>query len=136
MHTPSSLVRGETASADFAVEQGAAGGERVTGRPAISVAGRRDFASVLRRRAGLLAVCALAAVLGGARLGDEGYVSLHGDMPKFLMNGVFLLDMARDLPFSSENGRGGDPHDFHQARVGRKLGVESEGSRCQMVSTV
>ena len=100
MHTPSSLVAGETASPDFAVEQAAAGGERVTGRPAISVVRRRDFAAVLRRRAGLLAVCALAAVLGGARLGDEGYVSLHGDMPKFLMNGVFLLDMARDLPFS------------------------------------
>lgn len=52
-------------------------------------------------RAGLIAVCALAAVLGAAGFGNEGYVSLQGDMPRFLMNGVFLLDTIRDFPFSS-----------------------------------
>jgi hypothetical protein len=39
--------------------------------------------------------------LGGSGLTDEGYVSLHGDMGKYLMNGVFILDLAKDRPFGS-----------------------------------
>ncbi|MGE0816984.1 MAG: glycosyltransferase family 39 protein [Vicinamibacterales bacterium] len=58
----------------------------------------------LRRRVPLpLLGCLLVAVwLGGVRLGDEHYVSLQGDMPRHLMNGVFFLDLLRDLPWPSE----------------------------------
>jgi Dolichyl-phosphate-mannose-protein mannosyltransferase len=46
----------------------------------------------------MLAAAAVALALAGVRLGDEHYVSLQGDMPRHLMNGVFFLDAARDLP--------------------------------------
>jgi Dolichyl-phosphate-mannose-protein mannosyltransferase len=47
----------------------------------------------------LLAVCLLAGLALSARgFGDERYVSLQGDMPRHLMNGVFFLDLVRDLP--------------------------------------
>lgn len=46
-----------------------------------------------------LGVCVAAGlVLASVGLGDEHYVSLQGDMPRHLMNGVFFLDLARDLP--------------------------------------
>ena len=44
---------------------------------------------------GLLAAALLAAVLIGSRgIRDEGAVSLGGDMPRYLMNGVFLYDFV------------------------------------------
>ena len=58
-------------------------------------------AAVLARRIGLVAVCLLAAILGGRHLTDESYVSLQGDMPRYLMNGVYFLDVLRDHPFGS-----------------------------------
>jgi hypothetical protein len=57
-----------------------------------------DPARARRRRALLAACLVVAALLGGVRLGDERYVSLQGDMPRHLMNGVFFYDLARDLP--------------------------------------
>ncbi len=60
-----------------------------------------DAASAAPRRLGgpLLAVCLAVGLLLTVRgLGDESYVSLQGDMPRHLMNGVFFLDLARDLP--------------------------------------
>lgn len=51
----------------------------------------------------LLAVCLLAGLaLSGRGLGDERYVSMQGDMPRHLMNGVFFLDLVRDLPAPSD----------------------------------
>jgi hypothetical protein len=51
----------------------------------------------------LLAACLLVGLLlGGVRFGDERYVSLQGDMPRHLMNGVFFLDLARDLPWPTD----------------------------------
>ena len=32
---------------------------------------------------------------------SEGTISLNGDMPRYLMNGVYVLDLVRDRPFSS-----------------------------------
>ncbi|HUU34906.1 MAG TPA: glycosyltransferase family 39 protein, partial [Vicinamibacterales bacterium] len=60
-------------------------------------------APVARGRARLLlcACAALALLLGGVRFGDESYVSLQGDMPRHLMNGVFFRDALYDLPFGS-----------------------------------
>ena len=34
-------------------------------------------------------------------IGDESYVSQNGDMPRYLMNGVFLKDALRDLPLQN-----------------------------------
>ena len=46
--------------------------------------------------------CALAAAAAASiGLGDERYVSTHGDMARYLMNGTFLFDLLRDRPFDS-----------------------------------
>jgi hypothetical protein len=55
----------------------------------------------LQFRAGLLGVCLLALLMGAVGITDEGYVSLHGDPARHLMNGVYFLDLARDRPFAS-----------------------------------
>ena len=47
-------------------------------------------------RAGLLAVCLLALFASAVGITDEGHVSLQGDMPRYVMNGVFVLDAVRD----------------------------------------
>jgi hypothetical protein len=45
--------------------------------------------------------CLAACLLGSPGLLDEASVTLHGDMPKYLMNGVYMLDLLRDRPFGS-----------------------------------
>lgn len=55
----------------------------------------------LQFRAGLLGVCLLAVALGAPGITNEGDVSLHGDMGKYLMNGVFIHDLLEDRPFAS-----------------------------------
>jgi len=57
--------------------------------------------AALRSRAGLLAACLLALAMGSVGITNEGDVSLHGDMPKHLMNGAYVLDLVRDHPFTS-----------------------------------
>jgi hypothetical protein len=52
-------------------------------------------------RAGLLFVCLLALAVGGVGIGSEGRVSLYGDTPRYLMNGVYVHDVLRDRPFGS-----------------------------------
>lgn len=54
-----------------------------------------------RARLLLFACVALALLLGSVGFGDESYVSLQGDMPRHLMNGVFFRDALYDLPFGS-----------------------------------
>lgn len=49
----------------------------------------------------LAGICALAVVLAARDLGDEAMVSMDGDMPRYLMNGVFLRDVLADLPFGA-----------------------------------
>lgn len=52
-----------------------------------------------RWRPAALAACVITGlVLASVGLGDEHYVSLQGDMPRHLMNGVFFLDLVRDWP--------------------------------------
>jgi len=60
-------------------------------------------APVLRARLGLAAVCLVAVILGSPGLTSESSVTLHGDMPKYLMNGVYMLDVLHDRPFDSVN---------------------------------
>jgi hypothetical protein len=57
----------------------------------------------LQFRAGLLGVCLLTVFLGAPGITNEGYVSLHGDMGKYLMNGLFIHDLIKDRPFGSLN---------------------------------
>jgi hypothetical protein len=71
---------------------------------AIEAAFTRDVADsrhLLGVRTGLVGVLLLAWVLGVIGITNEGYVSLHGDMGKHLMNGAYALDVATDRPFSS-----------------------------------
>lgn len=49
-------------------------------------------------RAVLAACVAAGLALASVGLGDEHYVSLQGDVPRHLMNGVFFFDLARDAP--------------------------------------
>jgi Dolichyl-phosphate-mannose-protein mannosyltransferase len=51
--------------------------------------------------AGVLAASALAISIGAVGITDEAYVSLQGDMPRYLMNGVYFHDLAVDRPFGS-----------------------------------
>jgi len=46
-------------------------------------------------------VCLGGALLVSGAFMNESQVSLQGDMPRYLMNGVFLLDLVRDRPFGS-----------------------------------
>lgn len=57
--------------------------------------------STTRSRIGLVIACLAACLLGSPGLLDEASVTLHGDMPKYLMNGVYMLDVLRDRPFGS-----------------------------------
>lgn len=43
----------------------------------------------------------VAAAAASVELGNEGYVSTFGDMPRYLMNGAFIFDLVRDRPFDS-----------------------------------
>lgn len=49
----------------------------------------------------MLGCVVLALALSSRGFGDETYVSLQGDMPRHLMNGVFFMDAVRDWPFGS-----------------------------------
>ncbi len=60
---------------------------------------RADGSTRLRRVLPLAALCLLAGWLGARGITSEAAVSLHGDMPKYLMNGVYMLDLLRDRPF-------------------------------------
>lgn len=55
-------------------------------------------AARLRARLALAAMCLLGAILVSTGITDESAVSLDGDMPHYLMNGVFIQDLLRDLP--------------------------------------
>jgi hypothetical protein len=57
-----------------------------------------------RARFALVGICLLAAGLSGRGLFDEGVASLYGDMPRYLMNGVFVHDLVRDMPVSDALG--------------------------------
>jgi hypothetical protein len=46
-------------------------------------------------------ICAFGLKLAGTGLGHESAVSLDGDMPRYLMNGVFLHDLAIDFPIAA-----------------------------------
>jgi hypothetical protein len=54
--------------------------------------------SRLRYRLAIAAVCLLGVALVSRGVADEGAVSLDGDMPHYLMNGVFLYDLIGDAP--------------------------------------
>src|SRR5262245_35711374 len=45
--------------------------------------------------------CAVMILLGARGIESEATVSLQGDMPRYLMNGVFVHDFVRDHPISN-----------------------------------
>jgi len=54
-----------------------------------------------RLRIGCGLVCALALVVGGVGLNDEGYASTGGDMARYLMDGAYIRDVVADGAFMS-----------------------------------
>jgi hypothetical protein len=57
----------------------------------------RALSQIDKTTAAMLAViCLLALILGGKAITDETAVSLNGDMPRHLMNGVFFHDLLWD----------------------------------------
>ena len=46
-------------------------------------------------------ICVVISILAGRGITDEEMVSLQGDMPRYLMNGVFLHDLIRDFPITN-----------------------------------
>jgi dolichyl-phosphate-mannose-protein mannosyltransferase len=53
------------------------------------------------KRLALVAVCCLAVWSSSRHLSDEAAGEPGGDMPRYLMNGVFLMDLLHDRPFGS-----------------------------------
>ena len=47
-----------------------------------------------------LSACLLAVLFAGSGFGDEGRVGAGGDAPRYLMNGVYFMDLLRDRPFA------------------------------------
>jgi hypothetical protein len=47
------------------------------------------------------AACLLAVLFAGSGLGDEGRAAAGGDAPRYLMNGVYFMDLLHDRPFGS-----------------------------------
>lgn len=59
----------------------------------------REHATVVRWSYVLVA-CAVMVLLGARGMHSETTVSLQGDMPRYLMNGVFVHDFVRDHPLT------------------------------------
>ena len=55
--------------------------------------------SPLKRHAALIGICVLGVALAARGITNESAVSLEGDMPHYLLNGLFLHDLVRDTPF-------------------------------------
>jgi hypothetical protein len=49
----------------------------------------------------LTLLCTMAAAFAGRGLFDERQISMDGDMPRYLMNGVFVADFVRALPLAT-----------------------------------
>ncbi len=48
----------------------------------------------------IVLLCVVILLLSTKGIMDEGTVSLQGDMPRYLMNGVYFYDFFRDLPLA------------------------------------
>ena len=57
---------------------------------------RRGVPSKVQTGLAITIICVVICILAGRGITDEGMVSLQGDMPRYLMNGVFLQDLVRD----------------------------------------
>jgi hypothetical protein len=69
---------------------------------------RIDGDAMARIRAALptivfLIACILAVLFAGSGFGDEGRTGAGTDAPRYLMNGVYFMDVLRDRPFASPN---------------------------------
>src|SRR5262249_8922860 len=51
-------------------------------------------------------IVALALLVGTVHITDESYLELGGDTSRYLMNGVFFLDLARDASIARHDVRG------------------------------
>jgi 4-amino-4-deoxy-L-arabinose transferase-like glycosyltransferase len=53
-----------------------------------------------RSRYVLTLICSMVIILSVRGIVDEGIISMNGDMPRHLMNGVFFYDFVRDSAFA------------------------------------
>ncbi|MDY6853841.1 MAG: glycosyltransferase family 39 protein [Thermodesulfobacteriota bacterium] len=49
----------------------------------------------------IFVISIVSLILSTRGISDEGIISLNGDMPRYMMNGVYFHDLIRDLPFSN-----------------------------------
>ncbi|GAK58830.1 4-amino-4-deoxy-L-arabinose transferase and related glycosyltransferase of PMT family-like [Candidatus Vecturithrix granuli] len=49
----------------------------------------------------IVSLCIIAIVLSSKGITDESVISMNGDMPRYLMNGVYFYDLASDFPVSN-----------------------------------
>jgi hypothetical protein len=49
-------------------------------------------------------ICTIVLILSAKGIWDESVISMHGDMPRYLMNGAFFYDLIRDLAFKDPLG--------------------------------
>ncbi|MHC4267809.1 MAG: ArnT family glycosyltransferase [Planctomycetota bacterium] len=49
----------------------------------------------------IVIICIMALLLSMKRITYEGAVSMHGDPPRHMMNGVFFYDLIRDFPLTN-----------------------------------
>jgi hypothetical protein len=55
----------------------------------------------IRHWACILLICVVSIIVSAKGITDESNVSLQGDMPRYMMNGVFFYDLIRDLPLDN-----------------------------------
>jgi hypothetical protein len=58
------------------------------------------FRQPLRSAAAVAILCVASVLAAGRGMTNEGAVTLDGDMPRYLMNGVYFLDVLRDEPWT------------------------------------
>ena len=46
-------------------------------------------------------ICIVTLLLSTKGIMDEGTISLHGDPPRHMMNGVYFYDLIKDLPLTN-----------------------------------
>ncbi len=77
----------------------AAGAEAGRIAPRAQAVSTREGAASWRLWAALAVACITGFVLGADGLFDDGYTSMIGDMPRYLMDGVYFRDLLFDRPF-------------------------------------
>ena len=58
----------------------------------------RSFSSIRSTPAYIFLICLISLVLSTKGITDEATITVGGDMPRYMMNGVYFYDLIRDMP--------------------------------------